>query len=113
MSQLLDAIEIHQAEGRKHAPRERMPVLAVSTAIDQVDHGLRYEYRIKVELGARKIIARPNELERAKRVIRDQIREFVFGEFRGPLSDLERAFFEEDLEAGLEAIRKIREGMGL
>lgn len=111
MSKLIDAIEVIQRSG-PIAPRTKVPpVLGASDKINDLRFANKFEYQIAVRLGFASVVSSQAGISEAKDLVRREIAEFVFGEFRQPLIDLEHALWDGDAEAAREILREIRKAM--
>ncbi len=110
MSKLIKLIEAHQYPNSAQAlPRERL--FAMAEEITEVSFGVGYEYRIDVRLGASRLVGKPEEVERMKELVRRQLCEFVFGEFRPMIIEIEEATWRQDAAATRAALNKLASAM--
>lgn len=116
MSKLRDLIEARMYEPpASYVMKQQLPALckieaSVLAGADSV-FCTKYRYRVTVTLGSEKVVARPSEIEDVKGVILKGITNFVFGEFRGDIIDLETALWEDNVDAAKSALSALKKKM--
>lgn len=114
MSKVVSQIKA-QDTGRRHVPRTKLSsVLSVKDEL-LMDAPWAYgmEYRIEAKLGAKAIIPHddPNQLKYAIDSTKENVIEYIFGEFRPYFRELNMALWEHDTEVAMEILKRFERQM--
>lgn len=109
MSEIIKKIEARMT-GTRYAPEWSTPLISTSVEIHKpVDMAFFTEYFVGVKLGHTVRIDEsiPNQKEEAMKVMRNSMKELIFGEFRPLLAKAGYALYNRDFEQAKRAIEEI------
>ena len=112
MSRLLKEIAAKQIEAARCLwPVPYSPILDVESKIDQQRFEQSFRYEVVATFGWRAVVARPSNIQEVVRSAREAVRDFVFGEFRPQILEIQRLLWERDIDTAIERMAELERSM--